>query len=161
MAIIADSAGVDVTNMYQVDKTVFSVEELAFDRSVNIPTESGVDAVLSNPMCYVLHLRLKQPDPIVGVSIETHRVLKSGGTSRNEHQFTNTDMRTWWASIRFDYGIDITDMVRIEGCVLDAGTRSGPMADRYLVQYANVGIPLSTSRHLMSRIAAASAFAIG
>lgn len=67
---------------------------------------------------------------------------------------------TWWTPIRFDYGIGITDVVCIEGVVLDVGKRSGEHASRYLTEYANVGIPYALSHHLLSRIAGSSSFSV-
>lgn len=61
--------------------------------------------------------------------------------------------------MRFDYGIGISDMPCIEGCALDIGNRLGAMADRYLVEYANIGIPKAIATHILNRISTASLFA--
>lgn len=160
MSIIRDSYQQEEESAYEVDETVLSESAFVFAHEQGIPDEIAVDKVLTHPDAYELHMKLDSVDPIKVVEIGEHKALKSGGGAKPENTRFNTDTVTWWTSIRFDCGIGITDVVCMEDVVLDVSRRSGEAGSRYLIEYANVGIPLSLSSHLLHRIADMSLYAV-
>lgn len=159
-SIIEDVVQEDEGPAYKIDETVLTVDALDFAHQQGIPNEAAVDKVLTHPDAYELHMKVGFVDPIQSVIIGDHKALKSGGGSRGDNSRFDGDTVTWWTSVRIDYGIGITDVVCIEQAVLDVGRRSGEHAGRYLTEYANIGVPVALSQHLLRRIAEASAFTV-
>lgn len=143
---------------YQIRDNILDEDTMKFALAEGIPEELAVDKVLTHPAAYELHMKINKRDPIINIMVGDMKSLKSGGKSKRGDMQYNQDAVTWWTSIKFDYGIGITDVLCMEHVVLDIGKRSGEASSRYLQEYANVAIPTGLSNHLLHRLTVAASY---
>lgn len=120
----------------------------------DFPKEDSVDEVISNPKYYDLHMVAGATPSIKSAHWEGFKKLpKRSGDSKFPDD-PDTDVH--WSPIMFDYRVGLSDVVAIDGCMLDVGVREG--ADRYLSEYVSVGIPAGVMRVLRKTINSGARF---
>ena len=121
-----------------VDYTLTPVDFHEEAMTHKLPSEAGVGTFISDPDISLFHYTQNMPTPFRHILFSEYKKLGGRGSKPGMKDkagsVSSAELVTFWSSITFDNGVGTTDLVAIDDCIVDTGTRAGSRGDKFLVE---------------------------